>query len=83
MADAPRALLAGAFAPYALRQHVPPEAALSDVRIALARREVQLAALLDIARTLEEELKQARVRASWKRVVGSARSACAAGGGAS
>jgi hypothetical protein len=62
LAHSASSLHAGAFAPYARRQGGATTAAdaLSDALTALARREVQLSALLDIARALEQDLKQAR-----------------------
>ena len=53
--------LAGeAFAPYRLREGSRPEEALAEVRVALARREVQLASLLDIVRQMEGEVQRVR-----------------------
>ena len=53
--------LAGeAFAPYRLREGTRPEEALAEVRVALARREVQLASLLDIIRQMEGEVQRVR-----------------------
>ena len=53
--------LAGeAFAPYRLREGTRPEEALAEVRVALARREVQLASLLDIVRQMEAEVQRVR-----------------------
>ena len=53
--------LAGeAFAPYRLREGKSPEEALAEVQVALARREVQLASLLDIVRQMEAEVQQVR-----------------------
>jgi hypothetical protein len=59
LAHSASSLHAGAFAPYARRTTSAADA-LSDALTALARREVQLSALLDIARALEQDLKQAR-----------------------
>ena len=54
--------LAGeAFAPYRLREGARAEEALAEVRVALARREVQLASLLDIVRQMEAEVQRVRV----------------------
>ena len=56
--------LAGeAFAPYRLREGTRPEEALAEVRVALARREVQLASLLDIIRQMETEVQRVRAAA--------------------
>lgn len=57
------ASLAGeAFAPFRLREGARPEEALAEVRVALARREVQLASLLDIIRQMEAEVQRVRDR---------------------
>ena len=57
------ASLAGeAFAPFRLREGTRPEEALAEVHVALARREVQLASLLDIIRQMEAELQRVRGR---------------------
>ena len=54
------ALASEAFAPYRLREGTRPEEALAEVRVALARREVQLASLLDIIRQMEGEVHRVR-----------------------